>query len=207
MLSIFWHWYIFINFLGESLIAAYKQWREWADAKVCCDYSLHMAVTHWSDSVRQEMSQICAEEKAINSFKMFMAYKDVLMLQDGEMLECFKACRAIGAIGQVHAENGDVVEENQKRLLAMGITGPEGHPMSRPEEVEAEATLRACVLANQVKCPLYVVHVMSKSAAEVIMKKRTEGSVIFGEPIAASLAVNGSHYYHKVNNISANYSS
>ncbi len=63
--------------------------------------------------------------------------------------------------------------------------------------------LRACVLANQVKCPLYVVHVMSKSAAEIIMEKRKEGSVIIGEPIAASLACNGTHYYHRVNMVTS----
>jgi len=182
---------------GESLLKAYQQWRDWADEKVCCDYSLHMAITYWNETVRQEMHEIASEKCGINSFKMFMAYKDVFMLRDNEMIETFKTCKEIGAIGQVHAENGDVIEENQKRLLAAGITGPEGHPMSRPEEVETEAVLRACVMANQVKCPLYVVHVMSKSSAEVIMNKRKQGSVIFGEPIAASLATDGTHYYHK----------
>jgi len=181
---------------GESLVEAYHQWRNWADPKVCCDYGLHMAVTHWSDKVAEEMKIVTGEEFGINSFKVFMAYKDVLMLEDDQIIECFKTARAIGGIGQVHAENGDVIIENQTKLLAMGITGPEGHPLSRPEEVEEEATTRACLIASQTKCPLYVVHVMSKSAANIIMSKRKEGIVIFGEPIAASLACNGTHYYH-----------
>lgn len=78
----------------------------------------------------------------INSFKVFMAYKDVFMLRDNEIIECFKEVKQVGGIGQVHAENGDVIVENCAKLLAAGITGPEGHPLSRPEEVEAEATYR-----------------------------------------------------------------
>ena len=69
---------------------AYKQWRQWADEKVCCDYSLHMAITYWNDSVAEQMKSICSEEIGINSFKCFMAYKDVMMLQDDEIIEVFK---------------------------------------------------------------------------------------------------------------------
>ncbi len=182
---------------GEPLMDAYNQWRAWADEKVCCDYSLHMAITYWDDSVGAQMKQICSDEVGINSFKMFMAYKDVMMLRDNEMIEVFKTCRQIGGLAMVHAENGDAIAENQERLLAKGVTGPEGHPLSRPEEIETEAVMRACTMANQLDCPLYVVHVMSRGAADIIMNWRNQGLVVFGEPIAASLACDGTHYYHR----------
>ncbi|CAL4086546.1 unnamed protein product, partial [Meganyctiphanes norvegica] len=181
---------------GESLIEAYHQWRTWADAKVCCDYSLHVGVTWWSDKVAAEMKEL-AEEHGINSFKMFMAYKDTWQLGDADLLSAFKSCKAIGALAQVHAENGDIIKENSIKLLEKGITGPEGHELCRPEEVETEATNRACVLANQVHCPLYVVHVMSKSAADVVSNMRRKGHIVFGEPIAACLGTDGNHYWHK----------
>ena len=75
---------------GESLITAYQRWRGWADPKVCCDYALHMAVTSWSEEVARELPLVTGEEVGINSFKVFMAYKDVMMLQDDEIIEVFK---------------------------------------------------------------------------------------------------------------------
>ncbi|KHJ96241.1 phenylhydantoinase domain protein [Oesophagostomum dentatum] len=114
-------------------------------------------------------------------------------------------CSKIGAVARVHAENGSVIKERCKALLAAGVTGPEGHPQSRPEELEAEATNRACMMATQANCPLYVVHVMSKGSAKAIASHRQKGHVVFGEPIAAGLALDGSHYYNPDWNHAAQY--
>ena len=70
-----------------------------------CDYSFHMAITWWSEQVRDEMT-IIARDYGINSFKTFMAYKDVFMIDDSEMLECYRHCASIGGLAMVHAENG-----------------------------------------------------------------------------------------------------
>ncbi|KAK1131505.1 hypothetical protein K0M31_017786 [Melipona bicolor] len=180
----------------ESLLEAYERYRESADQKVCCDYSLHVAVTSWSPKVKEEMATL-VKEHGIGSFKMFMAYRDMFMLRDPELIETFKACKELGAIAMVHAENGDIIAENTKRLLDAGVTGPEGHEMSRPEEVEAEAVNRACVIASQVNCPLYIVHVMSRSAAEAVDAARRRGACVFGETLAAAIGTDGTNYTHK----------
>ncbi|XP_023223890.1 dihydropyrimidinase-like [Centruroides sculpturatus] len=195
-----------IDFVADknSLLDGYEKWRSWADEKVCCDYSLHVVVASWSDKVKKEI-EILVKEKGINSFKIFMAYKNNLMLKDFEILKVFETCKNVGALALVHAENGDIIEENSKKLLEMGITGPEGHLYSRPEEVETEATHRAIVLANQMNCPLYVVHVMSKSSADIIAEKRKRGNIVFGETLAASLGTDGTPYFDKCWHRSAAY--
>lgn len=157
---------------------------------------MHVAVTWWSEQVSEEMGILC-REKGVNSFKMFMAYKGVFQLGDSELYSAFKRCKELGALAQVHAENGDVICEGQKKMLAKNITGPEGHVLSRPEDVETEATNRAIMIADQVNTPLYIVHVMCKGAANVIANARKEGKRVYGEPIAAGLGVDGTHCWHK----------
>ncbi|XP_078043253.1 collapsin Response Mediator Protein isoform X1 [Augochlora pura] len=186
----------------ESLLEAYERYRESADQKVCCDYALHIAVTSWSPKVKEEMATL-VQSHGINSFKMFMAYADLYMLRDPELIEVFKTCKELGAIAMIHAENGDIIAENTKRLLDAGVTGPEGHEMSRPEEVEAEAVNRACVIASQVcrQQKLFNtkigMHVMSRSAAEAVEAARKNGVCVFGETLAAAIGTDGTNYAHK----------
>lgn len=183
---------------GESLLEAYDKWRSRADPKAVCDFGFHCAITWWSPQVSNEM-EILSTTKGISSFKMFMAYKGLFMLDDFELYETFERCRDLGVLAQVHAENGNIIAKNTAKLLQNGVTGPEGHQLSRTEDVEAEATNRACMIANQTRCPLYVVHVMSISAAEEVMRARKLWGerFIFGETLAAALGADGSEYHDK----------
>ncbi|XP_047368950.1 dihydropyrimidinase isoform X2 [Vespa velutina] len=178
----------------ETILEAYERYRQIADEKVCCDYALHVAVTSWSPKIKEEMT-LLTKEHGVNSFKTFMTYS--FMLRDIDLIEVFKACKELGALAMVHAENGDIIAENIKKLLAAGVTGPEGHEMSRPEEVEAEAVTRACMIASQVNSPLYISAVSSKSAADVVSAKRTEGVIVFGETLASNVGIDGTEQYGK----------
>ncbi|KAJ1432086.1 Metal-dependent hydrolase, composite domain superfamily [Sesbania bispinosa] len=184
----------FVIPINGSLTAGFEAYENKAK-KSCMDYGFHMAITKWDETVSKEM-EIMVKEKGINSFKFFMAYKGALMISDELLLEGFKKCKSLGALAMVHAENGDAVFEGQKKMIELGITGPEGHALSRPAVLEGEATARAIRLADFVNTPLYVVHVMSIDAMEEIAKARKSGQRVIGEPIVSGLALDESWLWH-----------
>lgn len=177
---------------GQSLIDALKRWDNKA-TRANCDYSFHMSVTWWGEQVFNDMKTI-VQEKGINTFKHFMAYKGALMVNDDEMFASFSRCAELGALPLVHAENGDVVAAMQAKLMDEGNNGPEAHAYSRPATVEGEATNRAIIIADMAGAPLYVVHTSCEQAHESIRRARQNGMRVYGEPLIQHLTLDETEY-------------
>ena len=176
----------------EPLMDAYQKWRGWAE-KSAMDYGFHVAVTWWSDSVREDMGRLVRDE-GVNSFKHFMAYKNAIMCDDETLVNSFRRAMELGAMPTVHAENGELVYLLQQEVARMGITGPEGHPLSRPPMVEGEAANRAIAIADVLGVPIYIVHVSCIESAEAIARARARGQRVYGEVLAGHLVVDDSVY-------------
>ena len=179
----------------QNIMEAYQQWREWSE-KAVADYSFHVAITWWDETVHADMKTL-VEKYGVNSFKHFMAYKGAIMATDEILVNSFNRALELGAITTVHAENGEMVWQLQNKIFDMGITGPEGHPLSRPPEVEGEAANRAITIADVFGVPLYVVHVSTKQSLDAITRARNSGQKVFGEVLAGHLLVDESVYQDK----------
>ncbi len=176
----------------QPLMEAFRMWREWAQ-KSAADYGFHVAVTWWSEEVARDMGLLVKEE-GVNSFKHFMAYKNAIMCDDETLVNSFKRALELGAMPTVHAENGELVFLLQKEVVKMGITGPEGHPLSRPPMVEGEAANRAIAIADVLGVPIYIVHVSCIEAADAIARARARGQRVYGEVLAGHLLIDDSVY-------------
>ena len=176
----------------ESPLAAFHKWRGWAE-KAACDYSFHVAITWWDDAVRSDMQTLAADH-GVNSFKHFMAYKNAIMCDDETLINSFKTARELGALCTLHAENGELVYALQQDIYNKGIHGPEGHPLSRPPEVEAEAANRAIRIAEMLGVPIYLVHTSCSDALDAVTRARLEGQQVFAEVLAQHLVIDDSVY-------------
>src|SRR5260370_4991924 len=152
---------------------------------------------------QSDRAGVLGKEHGVNSFKHFMAYKGAIMAEDEVLVNSFTRARELGAICTVHAENGELVFHLQRELIKAGITGPEGHPLSRPPEVEGEAANRAIRIAQVIGVPLYIVHNSCRESLEAITRARNEGQRVFGEGLAGHLVGDDSVYRNPDWNVAA----
>src|SRR5213083_706632 len=173
---------------GSTFADAFDDWRSKANGKQVIDMGYHMAVTDLREGgTLEELASL--PEQGITSYKLFMAYKGALMVDDETLFKTMEVAADTGALVMVHAENGDAIDVLVKKALAEGHTEPHWHALTRPPETEGEATNRAIQLARVAGAPLYVVHVSCKEAVEPIAKAREQGWDVWGETCTQYLFV------------------
>jgi dihydropyrimidinase len=165
---------------GSTFAAAVEEWRAKANGKQVIDMGYHMAVTDLKEGGTLEELATLPDE-GITSYKLFMAYKGALMVDDETLFRTMQVAAETGALVMVHAENGDAIDVLVKEALAAGHTEPKYHALTRPPETEGEATNRAIQLSRVAGSPLYVVHVSCAEAVEPIAIAREKGWNIHGE--------------------------
>jgi dihydropyrimidinase len=165
---------------GHTFAQALEEWRGKANGKQVIDMGYHMAVTDLENGgTLEELASL--PDQGITSYKLFMAYKGALMVDDETLFRTMEVAAKTGALVMVHAENGDVIDVLVKQALEAGHTEPLYHALTRPPEAEGEATNRAIQLARLAGSPLYVVHVTCKEAVEPIAAAREKGWDVWGE--------------------------
>jgi dihydropyrimidinase len=165
---------------GATFAAAFDEWRAKANGKQMIDMGYHMAITDLENGgTLEELASL--PDQGITSYKLFMAYKGALMVDDATLYRAMEVAAKSGALVMVHAENGDVVDILVREALEAGNTEPLYHALTRPPEAEGEATNRAIQLAHLAGAPLYVVHVTCKEAVDPIAAARKKGWDVWGE--------------------------
>ena len=164
---------------GTSLQATLDKWHAKADGNCAIDYGFHMIVSDVNDTTLKEMDACI--DAGVTSFKMFMAYPGVFYATDGEILLAMQQAARSGATVMMHAENGIAIDQLVAQALASGRTDPVEHGLTRPPELEGEATSRAITLAKVANCPVYIVHLSARHALEAVAQARDTGQNVFAE--------------------------
>jgi dihydropyrimidinase len=164
---------------GQSLADALRVWHENARGKASIDYGFHIIVRDMNDAVEAELGRL--PDEGVTSFKLFMAYKGMLGVDDEALVRALEQARKAGALVMVHAENGDAAYFLQQRYLAAGKTAPKYHAASRPPRVEAEATARAIALAEIVGTSVYIVHLTCRESLDEVVRGKIRGVDVLAE--------------------------
>lgn len=168
-----------IQYKGQSLRQAFDTWMKKASGKAAIDYSFHCIITDLGDAQLEEMGALVRE--GVSTFKLFMAYPGVFMLDDAAIFKAMSAAAKYGAMICMHAENGGAIDVIVQRALAEGKRAPKYHALTRPTTAEAEATARAIALAEMAGAPVYIVHLSCNEALEKVREARDRGLPAYAE--------------------------
>src|SRR5947207_11359162 len=164
---------------GTKMRTALDTWWKKAEGKACIDYGLHMIVTDLPDAGLEDMDDMVRE--GVASFKLFMAYPNVLMVDDATIFKALRQTAKNGALVCMHAENGSAIDVIVQQALAEGKTAPIYHALTRPTKAEAEAVHRSIALAEMAGVPVYIVHLSSEDALNQVREARDRGLPAFAE--------------------------
>ena len=181
-----------IQYRGQTLHHAWETWMKKADGKAAIDYGFHMIITELNDQVETEMDALV--KGGVTSFKLFMAYPGVFMLDDASIFKALLRTGKNGGTICMHAENGGVIDVLVKKALAEGKTAPKYHALTRPARAEAEATHRAIALAEIAGVPIYIVHLSAAEALEMVTEARDRGLPAYAETCPQYLFLSYDNY-------------
>ncbi|HUF24044.1 MAG TPA: dihydropyrimidinase [Vicinamibacterales bacterium] len=181
-----------IQYRGQSLGEALDAWRKKAEGKAVIDYGFHMIITELTDAVEDEMDAMV--EEGVTSFKLFMAYPGVFMLDDASIFRAMLRSGKNGGTICMHAENGGVIDVLVKKALAEGKTAPKYHALTRPARAEGEATHRAIALAEMADVPVYIVHLSAAEALDMVTEARDRGLPAYAETCPQYLFLSYDNY-------------
>ncbi len=165
---------------GEDVRDGLAAWHAKAAGNCAIDYGFHQIIGGVDDAALEAMTYL-TEHEGVTSFKLFMAYPGVFYSDDGQILRAMQRAGALGATIMMHAENGPAIDVLVAQALARGETEPRYHSLTRPVEMEEEATHRAIMLARVAKAPLYIVHMSAQEAVAAVALARDRGANVFGE--------------------------
>ena len=168
-----------IQYKGQPLRQAFDTWMSKAASKAVCDYAFHCIVTDVSGGQLGEMNDLIQE--GVTSFKLFMAYPGVFMLDDGSIFKALQTTSKNGGLICMHAENGSAIDVIVQQALAEGKKAPKYHALTRPTTAEAEAVGRAVALAEMAGAPIYIVHLSCNEALEKVREARDRGLPVYAE--------------------------
>jgi len=178
---------------GNSLQSALDEWHSRADHNCVGDYAFHMAITDFNETTKKEIKNVI-EKEGVTSFKVFMAYKGSLMIDDKQMVELMKEVKLHGGMLGAHATNGDMIDALVAKNKSQGNLSPLYHYLSQPEITETEASERFVDMANATACPSYIVHISCEGALNAIRNATKRNQKVFGETCIQYLTLDASLY-------------